>query len=225
MTDEKQGFHSADALYNEFFLFACKVPIARMVQMNFRFPFLFLALLLIGGCSDDGDKEVVDPAGSPRRVDKPKPVEGGIVREKPGFASNDRKLEEIMEDFAGSIETYPTVDQRETMMKKNGRLYRRGIEDEPFTGTVVEAFPDGSVSLITTFYQGKPHGYQQRSFQDGSIASEIFFDKGILSGTRSKWWKNGHIREEEYWSGGEFKGRRLWDEEGRLIREEIVPPG
>ena len=57
------------------------------------------------------------------------------------------------------------------------------------------------------------------------MASEIFFDKGILSGTRSKWWKNGHIREEEYWSGGEFKGRRLWDEEGRLIREEIVPPG
>ncbi len=196
-----------------------------MVQMNFRLPFLFIALLLIGGCSDDGDKEVIDPAGSPRRADKPKPVEGGIVREKPRFASNDRKIEEIMEDFDGSIETYPTVDQRETMMKKNGRLYRRGIEDEPFTGTVVEAFPDGSVSLITTFYQGKPHGYQQRSFQDGSMASEILFDKGILSGIRSKWWKNGHIREEEYWSEGEFKGRRLWDEEGRLIREEIVPPG
>ena len=193
--------------------------------MNFPFPCLFLALLLIAGCSGDGDREVVDPDGPPKRVDKPKPVEREIVREEPRFASNDRKLEEIMEDFTGTIETYPTVDQGETMMKKNGRLYRRGVEDEPFTGTVIEAFPDGSLSLVTTFYQGKPHGFQKRSFPDGLMASEIFFDKGILSGTKSKWWKSGHVREEEYWSDGKFRGRRLWDEAGRLIREEIVPPG
>jgi hypothetical protein len=192
--------------------------------MNFRFPFLFLPLLLIAGCSDDGDREVTDPAGSPKRVDAPGPVAREIVREEPRFASSDRKLEEIMEDFAGSIETFPMVDQGETIMKKNGRLYRRGVEDDPFTGTVVEAFPDGSLSLITTFYQGKPHGFQKRSFPDGAMASEIFFDKGILSGTKSKWWKSGHVREEEYWSDGKFRGRRLWDETGRLIREEIVPP-
>ena len=190
--------------------------------MNFRFPFLFLALLLIAGCSDDGDREVVVP---PKRMDKPEPNEPVIPREEPRFFSNDRNLEEIMEDFSGSIETFPTVDQGETIMKKNGRLYRRGIEDEPFTGTVVEAFPDGSLSLSTTFYQGKPHGFQKRSFPGGVMASEIFFDKGMLAGTGSKWWENGQIREEEYWSNGKFMGRRLWDEAGRLIREEIVPPG
>ena len=193
--------------------------------MNIRFPFLFLAVLLIAGCSEDGDREVGAPAGSPKRVDKPEPDERGIVREEPRFVSSDRGLEEIMEDFAGSIDTFPTVDQGETTMKKNGRLYRRGLEDEPFTGTVVESFPDGSLSLSTTFYQGKPHGFQKRSFPDGVMASEIFFDKGILSGTKSKWWKSGHIREEEYWDGGKFRGRRLWDEAGRLIREEIVPAG
>ena len=193
--------------------------------MNIRFPFLFLAVLLIAGCSEDGDREVVVPAGSPKRVDKPEPDERGIVREEPRFVSSDRDLAEIMEDFAGSIDTFPTVDQGETTMKKNGRLYRRGLEDEPFTGTVVESFPDGSLSLSTTFYQGKPHGFQKRSFPGGVMASEIFFDKGILSGTKSKWWKSGHIREEEYWDGGKFRGRRLWDEAGRLIREEIVPAG
>jgi antitoxin component YwqK of YwqJK toxin-antitoxin module len=52
---------------------------------------------------------------------------------------------------------------------------------------------------------------------------EVFFDKGILSGTKTKKWRNGQIREEEYWSGGKFKGRRLWDAEGRLTREEMVP--
>ena len=192
--------------------------------MNFRFPFPVLALLLIAGCSDDGDREVTDPVGPDKRVDKSKPVQREIVREEPRFASNDRKLEEVMEDFDGPIETFPTVDQGETIMKKNGRLYRRGLQDDPFTGTVVEAFPDGSLSLITTFYQGKPHGFQKRSFPGGAIASEIFFDKGILSGTKSKWWKSGQVREEEYWSDGKFRGRRLWDETGRLVREEIVPP-
>ena len=87
--------------------------------MNIRFPFLFLALLLIAGCSEDGDREVGAPAGSPKRVDKSEPDERGIVREEPRFASSDRGLEEIMEDFAGSIDTFPTVDQGETTMKKN----------------------------------------------------------------------------------------------------------
>ena len=193
--------------------------------MNIRFPFLFLAFLLIAGCSDDGDGEVVVPSAPPNRADKPDPNERGVVQEEPRFVSDDRSIEEIMEDFAGSIDTFPMVDQGETVMKKNGRLYRRGLEDEPFTGTVVESFPDGSLSLSTTFYQGKPHGFQKRSFTNGEMAAEIFFDKGMLSGTRSKWWENGQIREEEYWSNGKFMGRRLWDEAGRLIREEIVPQG
>ena len=28
------------------------------------------------------------------------------------------------------------------------------------------------------------------------------------------------IKEEEYWDNGEYQGRRLWDENGRLIKEE-----
>ena len=191
--------------------------------MNVCFPFLFLAFLLIAGCSVDEDRDVVTPADPPKQRDKPKPEAEELVREEPRFLSSDRDLDEIMEDFSGSIDTFPTVDQGETEMRKNGRLYRRGIEDEPFSGTVVESFPDGSLSLSTTFYQGKPHGFQKRTFPGGAMASEIFFDKGMLSGTKSKWWKTGGIREEEYWSNGKFRGRRLWDEAGRLIREEIVP--
>ena len=58
-----------------------------------------------------------------------------------------------MGDFAGPIDTYPVIDQDETVVRQNGRTYRRGLEDEPFNGTVVETFPDGSLSLSTTFYQ------------------------------------------------------------------------
>ena len=196
-----------------------------MKKMIVRLSSLSVALLLLAGCPDDSGSKAVDPIVP--ETPKPKPFAEGreVIVEAPRFASNDRKLFEIMEDFSGSIDAYPLVDQAETIMKKNGRLYRRGIEDEPFTGTVVESFPNGSLSLSTTFYEGKPHGSQKRNFPNGSMASEIFFDKGVLSGTKTKWWKNGRIREEEYWSDGKFRGRRLWDEIGRLIREEIVPEG
>ena len=223
MTNEKQVFHNANGPNNEFFLFACKVSIARMKEMIVRLSTLPATLLLLAGCPDDSGPEVVDPIVPKKPNSKPFTEDRAVRVEAPRFASNDRKLGEIMEDFSGSIDAYPLVDQAETIMKKNGRLYRRGIEDEPFTGTVVESFPNGSLSLSTTFYEGKPHGSQTRNFPSGAMASEIFFDKGVLSGTKTKWWKNGRMREEEYWSDGKFRGRRLWDEIGRLIREEIVP--
>ena len=194
-----------------------------MKEMIVRLSTLPATLLLLAGCPDDSGPEVVDPIVPKKPNSKPFTEDRAVRVEAPRFASNDRKLGEIMEDFSGSIDAYPLVDQAETIMKKNGRLYRRGIEDEPFTGTVVESFPNGSLSLSTTFYEGKPHGSQTRNFPSGAMASEIFFDKGVLSGTKTKWWKNGRMREEEYWSDGKFRGRRLWDEIGRLIREEIVP--
>jgi len=185
-------------------------------------PILLFAILLSSGCSDDGATEVSQPKPS---VEQPVgPVDANpYARPSNSFVSSDRGLAEIMEDFAGPIDTYPVIDQDETVVRQNGRTYRRGLEDEPFNGTVVETFPDGSLSLSTTFYQGKPHGFQKRNFPDGTLALEVFFDKGILSGTKTKRWRNGQIREEEYWSEGKFKGRRLWDSEGRLTREEMVP--
>ena len=193
--------------------------------MKIDFPLMLLALHLLGSCSDQVEETDL-PAPEPLEDPSSRTVarEEEVFQEGASdFISDDRSLGEIMEDFGSSIDTYPTVDQQETIMKKNGRLYRRGLEDEPFTGSVVETFPDGSLALSTTFHQGKPHGFQKRNFPDGKSASEVLFDKGVLSGTRTKWWKNGRLREQEYWSDGKLKGRRLWDDEGRLVREEIFP--
>jgi len=183
---------------------------------------LLLAILLSSGCSDDGTTEISRPKPSVEPLgESVDPTT--FARPKNSFVSSDRELAEIMGDFASSIDTYPVIDQDETLVRQNGRTYRRGLEDEPFNGTVVETFPDGSLSLSTTFYQGKPHGFQKRNFPNGNLALEVFFDKGILSGTKTRRWMNGQIREEEYWSEGKYKGRRLWDSEGRLTREEMVP--
>jgi hypothetical protein len=182
---------------------------------------LLFILLVYSGCSDDGATEI--PQEKPFVESTDEPVEpNASVRPEKTFVSSDRDLDDIMGDFVSSIDTYPVIDQAETFVRKNGRTYRRGLEDEPFNGTVVQMFPDGSLSLSTTFYQGKPHGFQKRNFPNGVMAMEVFFDKGILSGTKTRRWENGVIREEEYWSDGKFKGRRLWDSDGRMTREEMV---
>jgi antitoxin component YwqK of YwqJK toxin-antitoxin module len=49
------------------------------------------------------------------------------------------------------------------------------------------------------------------------------FDQGVLAGVKSRWWPSGILREEAYWSEGKYIGRRLWDQTGRLIKEEIMP--
>ena len=127
-----------------------------------------------------------------------------------------------MGDFAGPIDTYPVIDQDETVVRQNGRTYRRGLEDEPFNGTVVETFPDGSLSLSTTFYQGKPHGFQKGTSQTEIWLWRFFSTREFFPEPRPE--DGGTVKsgKEEYWSRGKFKGRRLWDAEGRLTREEMV---
>jgi hypothetical protein len=139
------------------------------------------------------------------------------------FVSKDRAIEKIFSDFEKPVESFPTVQQSETVSKKNGRLYRKDLWEEPFTGTVVENFSDGTLSLKTSYYRGFPHGQQIRNFPTGQRALEANFDQGVIVGVKSRWWPNGFTREEAYWSEGRYIGRRLWDRTGRLLKEEIVP--
>ncbi len=139
------------------------------------------------------------------------------------FVSKDRALDNIFADFEKPVESFPTISQKESVTQKNGRLYRKDILDAPFTGTLIENFPDGTRSLTTSYYRGLPHGQQIRNYPNGQRALEASFDQGVLVGVKSRWWPNSLIREEAYWSEGRYIGRRLWDRTGRLIKEEIIP--
>ena len=101
---------------------------------------LLLAILLFSGCSDDRTTEISQPKPSPV---PPRQAEQSNLspRSANSFVSSDRGIDEIMGDFAGPIDTYPVIDQDETVVRQNGRTYRRGLEDEPFNGTVVRLSP------------------------------------------------------------------------------------
>ena len=181
-------------------------------------PRLFILLVLFfTGCEnvDESEKEknriLTDPS-----------ISGSTIEEKLRFQSNDRSREEIIKDFPKPVNTYPLIDRSEIEVRNGGIIHRKEI-DRPFTGRIFERYPDGSIALESYYLEGLPHGQQLRRFENGNPALEAIFDNGVLSGVKSKWWENGNIREEEYWSEGEFFGRRLWDENGRMIREELVP--
>ena len=177
---------------------------------------IILFVLVITGCEPKKqDIEVPKKAISQKK-------EGKIEQPTSRFVSKDRTEDQIIKDFPKPVRTYPSISQDEVEVHDGGVLYRKNI-NRPFTGRVIEKFKDGTVSLESSYLDGLPHGQQLRRFKSGKPALEAIFDQGILSGIKTKWWRNGNIREEEYWSEGKFFGRRLWDESGRMIREEMVP--
>jgi antitoxin component YwqK of YwqJK toxin-antitoxin module len=177
--------------------------------------FAVLSLLSLG-CDDEGVE-------SKQNYQQPSIMENDeniIVNSR--FISKDRNTVEILSDYEKPLVSYPAISSSESTSGEGGLVYRQGLED-PFTGRIIDRFDDGGVMMDSSYLNGLPHGIQIRYFESGNPALEATFDNGRLSGIKSRWWGNGLIREEEYWSEGNYRGRRLWDEAGRLIREEMLP--
>tara|TARA_B100001057_G_scaffold240075_1_gene240434 strand:+ start:1469 stop:2026 length:558 start_codon:yes stop_codon:yes gene_type:complete len=181
------------------------------------FIWILLLAFIFSSCSEDKVLPINPPADISDSNNSNIEVE---IRSR--FSSNDRTEEEILNDFPKPIRAYPLIEKDDVEILNGGILYRKNI-DRPFTGRMLEKYADGSIALESSYLDGLPHGQQLRRFENGKPALEAVFDQGVLSGVKTKWWENGKIREEEYWSEGEFFGRRLWDQDGRMIREELVP--
>ena len=190
------------------------------VSMKFIGFLLVIFFFFLYGCGFDSSNEENSGVASDENSLVDKLEESSVI---PRFQSKDRKEEQIMKDFQKPIHSYPSIGQEEVEMLHGGTLFRKGI-DRPYTGRILEKYEDGSVALESSYLDGLPHGQQLRRFPNGNVALEAIFDNGVLSGIKTKWWESGIVREEEYWSDGKFFGRRLWDEAGRLLKEELVPP-
>ena len=174
---------------------------------------LFFLLISCGPNQESGTKSPVKP-----NKEANKQIESNSAR----FISNDRKTEEILADYDKPLVSYPAISSNESSTGTDGLVYREGIET-PFTGRIIDRFESGKIKMDSSYLEGQPHGMQVRYYDNGKPALEASFDNGRLSGIKSRWWENGLIREEEYWSEGKYRGRRLWDESGRLTKEEIQP--
>ena len=181
------------------------------LKRSFKFGVFFIVI----GCSDQKNPE----SEIDKEIDSNRSTATEVIPVT--FDSKDRKLDEILVDFDKPIETFPRITSAESYTDQAGITFRDGIED-PFTGRVTDYFSNGQTSLESSYLDGLPHGLQIKYFESGVRALEATFDEGVLSGVKTRWWDNGQIREEEYWSEGNYFGRKLWDETGRLLKEERV---
>lgn len=175
-----------------------------------------LLFFLIISCGPNQESGTESPVKPDKEANKQ--IESNSAR----FISKDRKKEEILADYEKPLVSYPAISSDESNIGADGLVYREGIES-PFTGRIIDRFEGGQVKIDSSYLDGHPHGIQVRYYDNGKPALEASFDKGRLSGIKSRWWENGLIREEEYWSEGKYRGRRLWDETGRLTKEEMLP--
>ena len=181
----------------------------------------FILLLHLLSCGKDGETgSVSDPDKSEQSLDlSPDQVKehapGVQIRER----VNKGVSEKILNDFDKPLHTYPLLDHTMVEYGKDGLLYRKGV-DGPFSGRMIHLGQGGDSILEASFLEGRPHGAQIRKNKDGRVIMEAWMDRGVLTGVKTKWWDDGRVREEEYWENGSYRGRSVWDESGRLVKEE-----
>ena len=90
--------------------------------MKFNLVLILIATICLGGCGVDEIKEDKKEVKLPEL--ELSANQNGTVDER--FFSKDRKVEQILEDFEKPLMSYPKIWQEEAVIKKNGRLYRKG---------------------------------------------------------------------------------------------------
>jgi antitoxin component YwqK of YwqJK toxin-antitoxin module len=101
----------------------------------------------------------------------------------------------------------------------DGRLFRHGAA-HPFTGFVLEHYPDGTLKSRSQTSKGMLDGVSEGWTPSGSLQVRECFSKGFSNGVRIKWHANGIRQSRATLVGGKLHGPFVrWDEQGRWVEE------
>lgn len=102
---------------------------------------------------------------------------------------------------------------------RDGRLYAAGT-GEPFTGSMIERRPDGTLQARSSVSNGLLEGLSEGWHTNGQRQVEELFHDGVSDGPRTKWHPNGQKLSEATIKAGKLEGVfRRWDEGGALSEE------
>lgn len=102
---------------------------------------------------------------------------------------------------------------------REGRLYRRG-EAAPFTGVMIERYPEGALLSRSSVVAGRLHGLSEGWYPDGQLQVRETFVHGVSHGLRTKWHPNGATQTVATIVEGQLHGRFLrWHENGLLAED------
>lgn len=108
---------------------------------------------------------------------------------------------------------------------RGGLLYRKGAV-EPFTGVMLERYPDGALLSRSTVVAGRLHGLSEGWYPDGRLQVREHFVRGVSQGERIKWHANGATQSVAAIVEGQLHGPFLrWHENGVLAEEMTLNRG
>jgi len=113
-------------------------------------------------------------------------------------------------------------DAREVSIDKLERrdlIYTKG-ESEPFTGTAIDYYNDGTERMRRTFLNGEIHGTQTEYTGEGVKKSETVFQKGKLHGTSIIYNENGTKWIERPFLNGQKHGTEIWYYDDKTKKSE-----
>lgn len=99
-------------------------------------------------------------------------------------------------------------------------VFRLLGQAEPFTGFVVENYPEGPIRSRVQVEEGLLHGLSEGWFADGVRQVQETFLSGVSNGQRVKWYASGSLKSKEEIIEGNLEGTFLeWHENGQLAKQ------
>lgn len=118
------------------------------------------------------------------------------------------------------------VSVERTRLETRDGLFWLAGEKGPFTGTVTDRLPDGTVRLSSAVVKGQLHGESLGWYTNGVLELREEFQQGVAHGARTTWHPNGQMRSQGQLVAGQQDGTyRQWNEAGLLIAEATFAAG
>ncbi|MDT0304781.1 toxin-antitoxin system YwqK family antitoxin [Streptomonospora wellingtoniae] len=95
------------------------------------------------------------------------------------------------------------------------------LNDDVYTGEVVELDSDGNVIGLITYKRGHEHGPWLEWYSSGArkVEGQVDIGKGAV-GTWRHWHENGRLAQERRFDDrGRALSNRTWDAEGNLVED------
>lgn len=151
--------------------------------MHYLIVILFFILIQQYGCSDPADT-------------KPEPQKDqGTLARREKIKMLEAQVKSLRWENTRLALKVRTVDGNRMVKDKPTGLWHYDVERIPYTGMVVEKFPDGTPRAEASFIKGRKDGMERY------------------------WHANGKLKEESHWFDGQPDGiMQTWKEEGEVQR-------
>lgn len=112
----------------------------------------------------------------------------------------------------------PEVTRAE-LVERDSRLHRTD-EAQPFSGWLVERYPDGRLRSRSRLTEGRLTGVSEGWYPDGTLEIREYYVDGMCEGLRTRWHTNGVVMSQTRFVAGKPDGVfRRWHPNGVLAEQ------